>query len=420
VARERERPVRVAEGIYKRGGRYLVPIYHPPTAKGGKGSRKWHTLPTGTTLAGAKKAKRELEESKSESTAAKVETVGEFAGRWNEAFPGRKASTIRHNDERIKPFVRDFGARSLDSITPKEARLWVMGGTAPLDLYETAKDWDGAQESRGSLTVPAHIANHPAVRALMGDAQRAGIVNGNPFSNMRIKQAAGRRNIEVLTAAEVDTLANTAKRVYGEFGDHFSDLILTAAWTGLRPGELFALIPERVDLEAGTLHVVESSDNKYRTLWEVKTEAGADREIVLLPKAHAALKRVLEVRAPGEFLFQPPRPTNRWHEHGKAAFGGEQFSYYWRPVRDAFTAQLPATHWLPARVAKNGINGKITLYEMRHAFGTRLAEQGVPAEDIARLMGHADGGVLAMRTYIHVSREHTADRVRKLFGLEAA
>lgn len=404
---QREAPKRVAEGISKRGGRYIVRVYDPETRK-----TKWHTLPEGTTLPQAKKAKRELEEAKRQVKTAQSETVAEWAARWNDSFPGRKESTIRHNTERIKAFVTDFGSRPLASISPKEARLWATGGACPLDLYDTARHWKDAEERDGTLIVPDHRHNIPAVRVLMGDAQRAGITPANPFGNLRLKQSSGRRHITVLTAEEVSRLAQTAKVVHGEFGEHLADLVLIAAWAGLRPGELRALIPERVDLKAGILTVVESADGKTGRVWETKTEHGS-RVIPLLPEARKPLERVLAAREAGEFLFQPPRPRTRFHRQGRASLSAVTLNYWWSGVRDAFAAGLDEQHWLRRRI--KGEQGKLTLYELRHACGTRLAERGVSAEDIAQFLGHADGGVLALQTYVHVAREFSAQRIRGAF-----
>jgi hypothetical protein len=38
---------------------------------------------------------------------------------------------------------------------------------------------------------------------------------------------------------------------------------------------------------------------------------------------------------------------------------------------------------------------------LRHGVATLMAEQGFEGHDIARMLRHAEGGLLAQRTYIH-------------------
>lgn len=406
MAREPRKLRRVAEGVYERDGKYVVPIYRaelvpvldedgdPVYDKTGslktkrKAGRKWHQLPDGTTLKQAKayKAEREAEKLRGEDTSS-TETVREFADKWEMRFPHRKPSTVRHNLERVKAFVNDYGDSPLDAITKRMAHDWAL----------------------------AHPSNWAAVRAMYSDAKDMELVPANPFSNLRIAKGNGRKNIKILTADEINKLAATARQVHGEFGEHFADLILAAAWTGLRPGELFALIPERIDFERGVIHVEESADNKTGRVWSLKTEE-SDRVVAILPEAEGPLRRALEVRGPEEFVFQPPHARTRFYRDGKSAMRGVNFGYYWHPVRDAFTAKLPESHWLPRRVRDSGMKGKLVLYEMRHTFGTRLAQAGVQPPAIANQMGHKDGGALAMDVYCHLSDEDVQQQIRALFA----
>ena len=53
---------------------------------------------------------------------------------------------------------------------------------------------------------------------------------------------------------------------------------------------------------------------------------------------------------------------------------------------------------------------RLTHHDLRHLFATTLIEHGIDIPTVARLMGHKDGGALAMRTYGHLRDEH-AQRV---------
>ena len=62
------------------------------------------------------------------------------------------------------------------------------------------------------------------------------------------------------------------------------------------------------------------------------------------------------------------------------------------------------------RAAKKADVPRLTHHDLRHLFATTLIEHGIDIPTVARLMGHKDGGALAMRTYGHLRDEH-AQRV---------
>jgi integrase len=71
--------------------------------------------------------------------------------------------------------------------------------------------------------------------------------------------------------------------------------------------------------------------------------------------------------------------------------------------------QPQRTDWLRRRVyelmAKLGVR-KVRPYDARHACLTYLAGVGVPDVVLAAWAGHADGGTLAKRIYVHPDNSH--------------
>jgi integrase len=51
---------------------------------------------------------------------------------------------------------------------------------------------------------------------------------------------------------------------------------------------------------------------------------------------------------------------------------------------------------------------------LRHLFATRCIESGVDIPTVSRWLGHVDGGALAMKTYGHLRREHSAAMAQKV------
>lgn len=63
---------------------------------------------------------------------------------------------------------------------------------------------------------------------------------------------------------------------------------------------------------------------------------------------------------------------------------------------------------------------RITHHDLRHLFATRCIESGVDIPTVSRWLGHSDGGALAMKTYGHLRREHSASMAQRVtFGVEA-
>jgi integrase len=61
----------------------------------------------------------------------------------------------------------------------------------------------------------------------------------------------------------------------------------------------------------------------------------------------------------------------------------------------------------------------VHLHTLRHSAASFLAAAGVPASDIAAQLGHADGGALALRVYVHPLAEYkrrAAEHLNRAIG----
>lgn len=388
---------RVAEGIYERNGRYIVTIWNPE--KGQTGGKDWHTLEPGAALKDARALRRRLQGEKASGRRAggKDLTVADWAGRydgetwvqgrWLIVRPRKAESTNIHNDARVRSFARVFAGRTLASITEEEAQVYVL----------------------------EHVHSFKQVHAMYNDAMALRLVEHNPFAGLRVPTKEGRRGIVVLSDSELEQLSGIARAVHGSYGPLFAAMIETAAWTGLRSGELFlvALEPARtdapedrvnfVDLKAGVVHV-DWQRTKTGKITRPKKES--QREVVLLPGAEDALRSIRSWDS-GRPVFTTKRGN---------AFTQRTHFYYWDPVRAAFEVSLPAGHHLRKRTSEDG-GENLDFYELRHFFGTKLAHPpaGVKAAspyEIAAMMGHKDGGQLAMERYIHVRAQEAQTSIR--------
>lgn len=184
--------------------------------------------------------------------------------------------------------------------------------------------------------------------------------------------------------------------------------VMLLSLMGLRPAEVCGLRWRDVDLEEGTLR---AGDNTRTLVAGKVVEKGAKSE---------SGKRTLPLPAAAVTALKAFRKRQA-RERLKL---GEAYTNSGYVLVDE--AGLPVkTDWLRRRayklMAKVGVRGKgeVRLYDCRHSTLTTLAANGVPDVVLAAWAGHADGGVLAKRVYVHADASHlkvAADRLGELFG----
>jgi integrase len=299
-------------------------------------------------------------------------TIAAWAQRWLVEHPRPEPTTNEHNAANLKPFLVEFGARSLaDGVSKAEAKR--------------------VAEHR------PHVAR--TVSAMYNDATRylEGYQALNPFARL-VVEGKGRQDITPLSEAEVRRLGEVAIEVHGAlFGSTFRAMILFAAWTGCRPGELAGMRRTDLDYDAGTVRVERQRRKDGLTLPKTKRR----REIVMPAPAVAAVDSMPTRHM--EWLFTTPT--------GKPFCKGS-WGYYWRPVRDAFERELPREHWLPQRLGLD-LGDHLDMYELRHFCGSLLADRGCSARDIAEQLGNSE--TVCERVYIHPYRDRVRARVRAAF-----
>lgn len=170
-------------------------------------------------------------------------------------------------------------------------------------------------------------------------------------------------------------------------------LIITAAWTGCRWGELTGLHCRNVDLRHGTITI----DREYGSLHESrstrwigppKTTASA-RRIPLPPFLVALLRTHLETH-PYEYVFTTPSGTWWWRS-----------TFIRRILRPAADGNLdtaePTVRTVPVRQG-------LTFHGLRHSHKTWLIADNIPEIAQARRLGHhLDNRIV--ETYSHVAPE---------------
>ena len=166
------------------------------------------------------------------------------------------------------------------------------------------------------------------------------------------------------------------ERLLAHCGSRLWSLVVLALNTGLRAGELCALLWKNVDLEEGWLHIRPDSS------WSPKTNRPAT--IPLNAGALEALRRLP-------------------HREGHVFLNSKGEPWLYHQMREE----------LVAACGRAGVR-RLGLHQLRHTFGTRLAKEGSKEFQIASLMRHRS---MAMtRQYVHMRPEELRSEVDRLPG----
>lgn len=183
--------------------------------------------------------------------------------------------------------------------------------------------------------------------------------------------------------------------------DGLNSLILwTLVQTGMRPSELAGLHWRRLDLERGTIQIVEKFDQKAGVIDPLPKD-NEQRSVPLPEDLVMLLRRYRDHAAPERHDTCGIR-----HSAGRCigdlVFRGARLA----PFRSNEWGKGP---WRRALLA-SGFEGHARPYDLRHTYASWLLQQGVHLAELARMMGHSDWEVT--KKYAHLS-EQGYDTVRQ-------
>jgi integrase len=284
----------------------------------------------------------------------------------------RRPSTVR--DYRIvveRVLVPALGDAPLEAIT-----------SGHIDAFRAALVEEGRLSPR---TINKYLA---LIHGILKRAQRVYGLAANAAAGVERQPARRSGDFDVLSAAEVEALIRAA----GSSQD--AALFATAAYAGLRLGELRALRWRDVDFEKRLLHVRRS----YVERAEGVPKSGRVRSVPMIDQVAKVLDEL---------------SRREW-------FVGENDLVFCNDVGDHFDDSALRRRFYSARSAA-GLK-RIRFHDLRHTFGT-LAVQVFPLSDVKAFMGHAD--IATTMVYVHyVPQLDAADRLsralRAAAGVESA
>jgi integrase len=283
-----------------------------------------------------------------------------------------------------------FGGRLIEQITSEEIEQW-RASLVRLDAprrraYRDGVTEPGRRDEPSPRPLTSNSKNHIMVllHGVFVRACRVYKLPVNPVAAVERQPARISGDIEVFSPEEVWALVRAAESVQD------GALFLTAAFTGLRLGELIALRWRDVDF-AGSVMRVRAS----RSVGALTTpKSGKIRSVPLAPDVAQALAKL----------------SNRAHFTGEddLVFAGEVGSY----LDDS------ALRRRYKRALERAGLRQLRFHDLRHTFGTRM----IAKADIRRVqewMGHSD--IQTTMRYLHFApRDEDARLVAEAFALNDA
>jgi integrase len=287
------------------------------------------------------------------------ETCASFAERWLEEWPRKASATRALYKQAADRFAEDFGSTLIGEVERLSARSWALG-------------------------VSRNISK--VIGTMYEDARNVGLVESNPFSNLRLP--ATEKTDDQITPPSLEEFRQLLAgcMAMGAYAAEMRALVQFTAWSGLRAGEVMGL--QWGDLTEDAIHVRRSrkDDGTYG-----KPKNGKEREVPYLQAA-----RVLDQvprRPEDPFVFHTPK--------GEVLKKGN-LSYLWKTMRDG-------SGTTPARLAES--KKPIRFHDLRHFCATQLLEKGASHFDVSVMLGHEDGGALVMARYGHPSKDAARARL---------
>ncbi len=217
------------------------------------------------------------------------------------------------------------------------------------------------------------------LRHVLDVAKECGVIFSNVAEDLERVTVRGKK-LELPSLEKFAEFIAEMRAGHGRDSKNCADLTEGLAYTGMRKGEAGEVVRWDVSLKTGELRVTGDP--------EEATKNGEVRYVPLIPQARALFTRMLEERPDEDRMEKLFR------------------------VRECQKAM--------DRAAKKVGMVRITHHDLRHFFATICIESGVDIPTVSRWLGHKDGGALAMRTYGHLRREHSAAQALKVSFTPAA
>lgn len=369
------RPSALPRGIRFYKGKYQVRFVDPQGRRRGKSFERLEDARAFQALAKLGKSTSDLVDGVS------TQPFSTWAWEWLDTRLHQQASKKTKNASIIeKHLIGDahhgFGRQPIGTISQLDVQRWVS--------------WMSVRYS------PSYVRTAFAVLSgILQSAYDADLIRKVPLKGIKLPKPQ-RKSECFLSEAEIALLV--------ECVDPFHrPLIFTAAWTGLRWGELAGLQRHFLDLGAATIRVQEvaslterGNELTYRIVPYPKND-WSRREIGLPQDVVDELREHLRQAPLGDLVFAT--------REGRLLHPSNFRNRYWRPAVQAFLRRIPPHRGRQLQ--------SLRFHDLRHTHCSLLIAYGWTESQIIARMGWRDGRMLH-GVYGHLFRNHDRELVEDL------
>lgn len=223
------------------------------------------------------------------------------------------------------------------------------------------------------------------------EAVRRKIISENPMEF--IKRPNSRQEMIPVRALTKDEQRRLLDVLVNE-NVNFRHQMLLSLFTGMRMGEINALFVESVNFNFHRITVRRtiSRGEKGEAILSDTTKTYAGKRILVMTDSVEEILRecIGDTKTGLIFLHKGKMVTTS-------------------QVRSQFERLLKKYKILDESI----IDGKIDLHSLRHTFGTRCAEAGMPPKVLQEIMGHKDISI-TMNTYFYATKDYIQENVFKI------
>jgi integrase len=292
-------------------------------------------------------------------------TLRAYADKWIEQRHLRARTRLLYESMLERLILPDLGDAKIVTLTPAKIRQWhaELGADHP--------------------TRNAHA--YALLHAICATAVQDEVLDANPCRIRAAMQTARRREIDILTPAEVDKLA-------AKMPSQLRASVVLAAWCGLRWGETSELRRMDVSDDCSVLKVRRAVTYRKGKFYpgEPKTRAGI-RDVAVPPHIRPIIKAHLKTYV--------GRPAS------SLLFGNDDGTH--------LRADKYRVHWEKARKAIGKPN--LRVHDLRHVGAVLAAQSGATTAELMHRLGHSTPQ-MALR-YQHVAEGRDAEIARRLSKL---
>jgi integrase len=264
----------------------------------------------------------------------------EYTANWMHSTTHWRPGTVANVESRLRRHILPaFGSHPLGRIQPVDVRAWI------------------AEMTRTGLSASSVVAAYRVFARIMRTAEIDGYIVRTPCLGISLPRETSHHEMHYLDHEQVALLA-------GSIDARYRALIYTAAYTGMRWGELAALQVRNVNLLRGNIDIVEASTEVNGHLHVGPTKTGARRAVSLPRFLGEMLSAHLERYPPVDgFLFTSAEgcPLRR--------------NFYRRDFKPCVRAA--------------GLPEDLRFHDLRHTCAALLIAQGAHPKEIQERLGHS-------------------------------